>query len=110
MLKVTVGCGFRAEEDERNSSTFLAERKHLASCRTPPEGGMSFSLTHLKKKKVLSLPLSDFSLKICEIIPVTFSVCKANSVIKMQKAVQVSNDLLHQRAFVQCRYRLYVSR
>ena len=27
MLKVTVRCGFRAEEDKRNSSTFLAEKQ-----------------------------------------------------------------------------------
>lgn len=27
MLKVSAGCGFRAEEDKRNSSTFTIEKK-----------------------------------------------------------------------------------
>lgn len=62
MLKVMAGCGFRVEEDKRNSSTFMAEKKHLASCWTPPEGNLSFSLTHFFKSYV---PLSNFLLKIC---------------------------------------------
>lgn len=49
MLKVTAGCGFRAEEDERNSSTFMTEKERLATSRAPPEGGLSFSLSPVKK-------------------------------------------------------------
>lgn len=54
MLKVKAGRGFRAEEDKLNSSTFMAEKNHSASCRTPPEGNPSFPLTHFEKKAVFT--------------------------------------------------------
>lgn len=78
MLKVVAGHGFRAEQEEPKPFTFMAEKKHSANCRTPPEGKLSCSLTLFKKK---------FSGG--KIISVTFSWCKVNPVIKMQKPGQV---------------------